>query len=138
MDMFLLNYEWNYYSLLEPIKTCHEERSIHTPTSQRMGSKEPEAWSPRWVRQELRRRNNDLPPNDPNHDEEPQTDTERPLCKCDLDYQSHMSLDYVMRYWSYLLPISPLNWGWDEEKMRKVVSVLIFTLQDFTLSSSHH
>jgi hypothetical protein len=129
--MFLLNYGWNYYSLLEPIKTCHEERSIHTPTSQRMRSKEPEPWSPRWVKQELRRRNNGHPPNDPNRDEKPPTDTERPLCKCDLDCQSHMSLDhktYGMRYLSCPLPTSPFNWGWNEEKPRKVVSVLTFTL----------
>jgi hypothetical protein len=33
-----------------------------------------------------------------------------------------------MRYWSCPFPTSPLNWGWDEEKPRKVVSVLTFTL----------
>jgi hypothetical protein len=83
------------------------------------------------VRQKLRQKNNDLPLNDLNHGEEPLTDTERPLCKCDIDCQSHISLDHDtcgMRYWSCPFPTSPLNWGWDEEKPRKVVSVLTFTL----------
>jgi hypothetical protein len=118
-----------------------EKGSMDIPSSQTMGSKELKPWSPRWVRQELRRRNNGLPPNDPNHDEKLLVDVERPLCKWDLDCQSHMSLDhetYVMRYWSCPLPTSPFNWGWDEEKPRKVVLVLTFTLQDFALSSSHH
>ncbi len=78
-----------------------EIRRIQTHRPHTMGSKEPEPWSPRWVRQKLREKNNGLPPNDPNHDEKPPTDVERPLCKCDLDCQSHMSLDhdmYDMRY----------------------------------------
>jgi hypothetical protein len=96
-----------------------------------MGSKESEPWSPEWVRQKLREKNNGLPPNDLNHDEKPPADAERPLCKCDLDCQSHMSLDhdtYGKRYWSCPLPTCPFHWGWDEEKPRKVVSVLTFTL----------
>jgi hypothetical protein len=113
--MFLLNYRWNYYPLLEPIKACYEERSIRTPSSQTMGSKELEPWSPKWVRQELRRRNNGLPPNDPNHYEKPLTDTERLLCKCNLNCQSHMSLDhekYGMRYLSCpLLPLHSIGVG---------------------------
>jgi hypothetical protein len=116
-------------------------RRIHTHRPHTMGSKEPEPWSPRWVRQKLREANNDLPPNDPNHDEKPPANTERLLWKCDLDCQSHRSLDhkmYGMRYWSCLLPTSPFNWSWNEEKLWKVVSVLTFTLQDFALSSSHH
>jgi hypothetical protein len=83
------------------------------------------------VRQQLRERNNGLPSNDPNHDEKPPAGAERPLCKYKLECQSHMSLDYDMngrRYWSCLLPTSPFNWGWDEEKPRKVVSVLTFTM----------
>jgi hypothetical protein len=114
---------------LEPIKARHEgrseTRSIYTHRSQTMGRKEPEPWSPRWVRQQLKERNNGLPPNDPNHDEKPLGDTKRPLCKCDLDYQSHMSLDYDTynrRYWSCPLPTSPFNWGWGEENLRKVDS----------------
>jgi hypothetical protein len=122
--MFLLSYGWGNYSLLEPIKARHEGRSIHTPKSEIMGSKEPEPWSPRWVRVQLRGRNNSLPPNDPYHDEKPLTRAERPLHKCDLDCQSHMSIDYDTynrRYWSYPLPTSPFNWGWDEKQPRKVV-----------------
>jgi hypothetical protein len=68
-----------------------------------MGSKEPEPWSPWWVRQKLREKNNGLPPNEQNYDEKPPTDVERSLCKCDLDCQSQMSLDhdtYDKRYWS--------------------------------------
>jgi hypothetical protein len=53
------------------------------------------------VRQKLREKNNGLSPND--HD------------------------TYDMRYWSCHLPTSPFHWGWDEEKSRKVVSVLTFT-----------
>jgi hypothetical protein len=86
-----------------------------------MGSKESELWSPRWVRQKLREKN-DLPLNDPNYDEKPPADAERPLCKCDLDCQSHMSLDhdtYDMRYWSCPQPTCPFQWGWDEEKPRR-------------------
>jgi hypothetical protein len=75
--------------------------------------------------------NNGLPPNDPNHDEKPLNNAGRPLCKCDLECQSHMSIDYdtySRRYWSCRLPTSPFNWGWDEEKPRKVISVLTFTV----------
>jgi hypothetical protein len=72
-----------------------ELRRIQTYRTHTMGSKEPEPWSPRWVRQKLREKNNSLPPNDPNHVEKPPTDAERPLCKCDLDCQSHMSLNHV-------------------------------------------
>jgi hypothetical protein len=62
------------------------------------------------VRQKLREKNNDLPPNDPNHDEKPPINTERPLCKCDLDCQSHMSLEYDMYDMRYLvLPSAHLS-----------------------------
>jgi hypothetical protein len=122
--------------------------------SQTMGSKEPEPWSPRWVRQQLRENNNGLPPNDPNHDHKPPADIERPLYKCNLDCQSHMSLDHDThdrRYWSYPLPTSTFNWGWNNEKPRKVVSILhlrcifltmssliiLFSWRVFALSSSH-
>jgi hypothetical protein len=128
--MFLLNYRWNYYSLLEPIKECHEEISIHTPSSQTMGNKELEPWSPRWVRQELRKRNSGLLPNDPNHDEKPSANAKGPLCKCDLECQSHMTIDYDtygMRYWSCPQPTCLFHWGWDEEKPWEVVSVWTFT-----------
>jgi hypothetical protein len=79
------------------------------------------------VRQKLREMNNDLLPNDLNHDEKSLANAESPLCKCNLDYQSHMSIDYDtygMRNWSCSLPTSLFNWSWDEEKSRKVVSVL--------------
>jgi hypothetical protein len=115
--------------------TSRELRRIHIYRPQTMDSKEREPWSPRWVRQKLREANNGLPPNDPNNDEKPPANAERPLCKCDLDCQSHMSLEhdmYGMRCWSCPLPTSPFNWGWDKEKPWKVVSVVIFTLQDFT------
>jgi hypothetical protein len=93
-------------------------------------SKELEPWSPRWVRQQLREMSNNLPPNDPNHDEKSLAVAEKTLCKCDLDCQSHISLDYDMygmRYWSYPLPTSPFNYGWDEEQPQKIV--LVLTLQ---------
>jgi hypothetical protein len=131
---FLLNYIWNYYLVLMAIKNTsrgRELRCTHTHRPHIMGRKELEPWSPHWLRQELMEANNGLQPNDPNHDEKHPADAARPLCKCDLDCQFHMSLDhetYVMRYWSYSLPTSPFNWGWDEEKLRKVVSVLTFTL----------
>jgi hypothetical protein len=99
-----------------------------------MGSKEPEPWSSRWVREKLREANNGLPPNDPNHNEKPPTDADILLCKCDLDCQFHMSLyhdTYGMRYWSCPLPIYLFNWGWDKEKPWKIVSVVTFTLQNF-------
>jgi hypothetical protein len=111
-----------------------ELRCTHTHRPHTMGSKEPEPWSPRWVRKKLKEANNDLPPNDPNYDEKPLADAESPLCKCDLDCQSHMSLEhdtYGRRYWSCPLPTSPFNWGSDKEKPQKVVSVVTFTLQDF-------
>jgi hypothetical protein len=96
-----------------------------------MGSKEPEPWSPRWVRQQLRERRNSLPPNDLNHDEKLLANAERPLCKCDLECQHYMSIDhdtYNRRYWFCPQPTYPFLWGWDEEKLWKIVSVLIFIL----------
>jgi hypothetical protein len=96
-----------------------ELRCIHTHRPHIMDNKESEPSSPRWVRQKFREAKNELPPNDPNHDEKPPTDAERPLYKCDLYCQSHMSLDhnmYGMRYWSSPLPNSRFNWDWDEEK----------------------
>jgi hypothetical protein len=101
-----------------------------------MGSKELKPWSPLWVRQKLREKNNGLEPNDPNHDEKPPVDAERSLCKCDLDYQSHMSLYhdiYGRRYWYFPHPTCPFHWGWDDEKSQKVVSVVIFTLHILNL-----
>jgi hypothetical protein len=86
-------------------------------------------------------KNNGLPPNDPNHDENHPTDAERPLYKCDLDYQSHMSLDhdtYNRRYWSCPQPTCPFYWGWDEEKPRNVVSVVTFTLHILNLVVINH
>jgi hypothetical protein len=106
-----------------------------------MGSIEPEPWSPRWVRQKLREKNNGLPPNNPNHDEKLPVDTERPLCKCNLNYQSYMSLDhniYGRRYWSCPQPTCPFQWGWDEEKPQKVVSVVTFTLHILNLVVINH
>jgi hypothetical protein len=94
-----------------------------------MGSKELKPWLPKWVRQQLRERNNGLPPNDPNHDEKPQAGAEPPLCKCEFECMSHQSLDYDTygrRYWSCPQPTCPLNWDWDKEKLRNVVSVLTF------------
>jgi hypothetical protein len=84
-SLLLLNYRRYYYPLLDVIKVCYEGRSIHTERSQTMGSKEPEPWSPQWVRQKHREANNNLPPNDLNHDEKSPIDAERPLCKYDLD-----------------------------------------------------
>jgi hypothetical protein len=129
--LLLLNYRRYYYPLLDAIKVCHEGRSIHTQRSQIMGSKEPEPWSPRWMRQKHREANNGLSSNDPNYDEKSLSDAETPLCKCDIDCQSHTTLvcdTYGMRYWSCPLPTSSFNWGWDEEKPQKVVSVVAFTL----------
>jgi hypothetical protein len=103
-----------------------ELRGIQFCRPHTMGSKEPESWSPRWVRWKLREKNNGLPPNDPNHDKKPPADTERPLCKRDLDCQSHMSLEhdtYDMRYWSCPLPTCPFHWGWDKVKLMKIVLV---------------
>jgi hypothetical protein len=114
--MFLLIYRWNYYPLLEPINGHHEGRSIHTYRSQTMGRKAPEPWSPRCVRQQIWEMRNGLPPNDLNHDEKPLAGAERPLCKCDLECQNHMSIDYDtydMRYWSCPQPSYLFHWGWD-------------------------
>jgi hypothetical protein len=91
-----------------------ELRRIQTHRPHTMGSKEPKPWSLRWVRQKLRDRNSGLSPNDPSHDEKPPADVEKPLCKCDLDCQSHMTLDhdtYGMRYWSCPQPTCPFHWG---------------------------
>jgi hypothetical protein len=129
--MFLLIYGWNYYQLLELIKEHHEGRSIHTYRSQTIGSKAPEPLSPRWVRQQLREMRNGLSPNDLNHDEKPPADAERSLCKCDIECQDHMSIDYDTygrRYSSCPQPTCPFHWGWDKEKPRKVVSVFTFTM----------
>jgi hypothetical protein len=46
-----------------------ELRHIQTHRPHTMGSNESEPWSPRWVRQKLREKNNGFPPNDANHDE---------------------------------------------------------------------
>jgi hypothetical protein len=59
-----------------------------------MGSKQPEPWSPRWVREKLREYNNALPTNDPNHDNTQLFSVEPPLCKCEFECMSHTSLDY--------------------------------------------
>jgi hypothetical protein len=108
-------------------RSCGRElRGIQSHRPHTMGSKELEPWSPLWVRQKLRKKNNGLPPNDLNHDEKSLTNAERLLCKCDLDYQSHMSLEhdtYDMRYWYYPLLTCPFHWGWNKEKPRKVVLV---------------
>jgi hypothetical protein len=72
-------------------------------------------------------KNNGLRPKDLNHDKKSSADVERPLCKCDLDCQSHMSLEhdtYDMRYCSCPLSICLFHWGWDKEKLRNVVPVL--------------
>jgi hypothetical protein len=85
-----------------------ELRGNQSPRPHTMGSKEPELWSPRWVRQKFREKNNGFPPNDLNHDEKHPADEGRPLCKCNLDCQSHMSLEhdtYDGRYWSCPLPM---------------------------------
>jgi hypothetical protein len=52
------------------------KQEAYTHMSQTMGSKELEPWSPRWVRQQLRERNNGLPSNDQNHDEKPSAGVE--------------------------------------------------------------
>jgi hypothetical protein len=107
-----------------------ELRHIHTHRPHTMGSKAPEPWSPQWVRQKLRK-DNGLSSNDPNHDEKPPAGVEKPLCKCDFDCQSHINLDYDTygrRYWSCPQPTCPFHWGWDEEKLWKVVSVVTFKL----------
>jgi hypothetical protein len=53
-----------------------ELRRIQTHRPYTMGSKELEPWSPQWVRQKLREKNNDLSSNDPNHDEKSLADAE--------------------------------------------------------------
>jgi hypothetical protein len=96
-----------------------------------MAKQQPEPWTLRWVREKLRERNNDLPPNDSKRYHKPPAGVEPPLCKCKLGCTSHYSLDYDtydMRYWACPLPTSPFNWDWDEEQLRKVVSVLTFTV----------
>jgi hypothetical protein len=132
----MLSFYWITYIITTPvpesIKALHEEGNYDTYTHRphTMGSKELKPWSPRWVRQKLREKNNGLSQNDPNHEEKPPTDAKRHACKCDFNCQSHMSLDHDMygrRYWSCPLPTCLFHWGWDEEKPRKVVSVLTFT-----------
>jgi hypothetical protein len=120
-----------------------------------MGRKESKLWLSQWVRQKIKEKNNGLPPNNPNHNEKPPADVERHLCKCDLDCQSHMSLEhdtYSRRYWSCPLATCPFHSGWDKKKPRKVVSVLylccillimssltvIFSCRVFVLKFSHH
>jgi hypothetical protein len=83
------------------------------------------------VRQQLREMRNGLPPNDPNHDEKPPANAKRPLCKCDLECQNHMSINYDTydrRYWSCPQPTCLFHLGWDEEKPHKVVSVFTLTM----------
>jgi hypothetical protein len=113
-----------------------ELRRIQTHMPQTMGSKQPETWSPRWVRQKHREKNNGLPSNDPNYDEKSPADAERPLYKCDLDCQSHKSLDhdtYGRRYWSCPQSTCMFHWGWDEEKPRKIVSIVTLILHILNL-----
>jgi hypothetical protein len=93
--------------LLEPLKERHEGRRIHTYRPQTMGSKAPEPWSPRWVRQQLREMRNDFPPNDLNHDEKPSAGAERLLYKCNLECQDHMSIDYDTYGRRYDLTLNP-------------------------------
>jgi hypothetical protein len=96
-----------------------------------MDNKQPEPWSPRWVREKLREFNNGLPPNDLNHDEKPPAGAKPPLCKRELECHCYYSLDYDTydwRYWGCKLSVSPFNWGWDEEQPRKVVSILSFII----------
>jgi hypothetical protein len=89
-----------------------------------MTSKESKPWMPRWVRKQLRARNNDLPPNDPNRDNKPSVGADPPLCKCEMECHCYYSLDYNTygrRYWGCKLPLSPFNY--EEEQLRNVVSV---------------
>jgi hypothetical protein len=123
---YMLSFYWITYVIttpvLESIKALHEEENYDTYTRRphTMGSKELEPWSPRWVRQKLREKNNDFPPNDLNHDEKPPTDVERLVCKCDFDCQSHMSFrPWYVRQEVLVLPSVHLP--------RKVVSALTFT-----------
>jgi hypothetical protein len=118
-----------------------ELRRIQTHRPHTMGSKEPEPSTPRWVRQKLREKNNDLPPDHPNRDEKPPTNVERLLCKCDLDCQSHMSLDhdtYGRRYWSCPQLTCLFHWGWDEEKPWNVASIVTFTLYILNIIGINH
>jgi hypothetical protein len=118
LQMKFLPYSGSYKST----SRGRELRRIQTHRPHTIGSKEPKPWSPRWVRQKVREKNNGLSPNDPNHDEKPLADAEIPLCKCDLDCQSHMSLEhntYSRRYWSCPQPTCLYHWDWDEEKPRK-------------------
>ena len=82
---------------------------------------EPDPWSPRWVREKLRERNNGLPPNDPAHDHKQPAGHDPPLCKCELDSFCYISWEYdtyQRRYWVCALLISAM-WPKQEEK-RKV------------------
>jgi hypothetical protein len=99
------------------------------------------SWSPRWVRQQLRELRNDLPPNDPNHDEKPLAGTKRPFYKCELECQDHMSTDYDtygMRYWSFPKPTCPFHWGWDKEMSWNVVSVFTCIMHILNNVVSNH
>jgi hypothetical protein len=83
------------------------------------------------VREKHRERNNGLPPNDPNRDHKPLAGADLPLCKYELECTCLYSLDYNTygrRNWGCKLSTSPFNWGWDEEQLRKKVSVLTFTM----------
>jgi hypothetical protein len=97
---YMLSFYWITYVIttpvLESIKALDEEEKYDTYTHRphTVGSKELEPWSPRWVRQKLREKNNGLSSNDPNHNEKPPANTERPVCKCNFNCQSHMSLDH--------------------------------------------
>jgi hypothetical protein len=94
-----------------------------------MASQQLKPWMPRWVRDQHRERENDFPPNDPNRDNKLPAGVDPPLYKCELECHCHYSLyynTYGRRYWGCKLSISPFNWGWGEEHVRKVVSLLTF------------
>jgi hypothetical protein len=55
-----------------------------------MGSKEPEPWSPKWVREKLREYNNGLPPNDSNHDSKPPAGVVTPCVSNPYDFVNHI------------------------------------------------
>jgi hypothetical protein len=140
--MFLLNYGWNYYKLMEAIKAHHdgEKQEAYTHNSHTMASQQLDPWTPRWVREKLREKNNSLPLNDPNKDHKPPAGVEPPLCKCKLECTSHYSLDYNTygkRYWACPLPTSLFNWGWDEEQPRKVIPILTFTVAIINVIMNH-
>jgi hypothetical protein len=80
LSFYLITYVFTTL-VLESIKALYEKENYdaYTRRPHTMGSKEMEPWSPRWVRQKLREKNNGLPPNDSNHDEKPPADAERPL-----------------------------------------------------------